>query len=175
MKIAVCGTSVGPIKKDILRKSWETGAEIARKKHILVFGGCLGYPYEAAKGAYANKGKVIAISPAKGKSEHVKIYGFPTDSVSEIRYTGLGIPERNLPLVKGSDAIIIIAGQIGTLNEFTIAFYQKKRIGILKNSGGITDIIGAITYVCDNEKYKIRNNIAYSEDPIELVKKLISL
>ncbi|MBI2661188.1 hypothetical protein HYX09_02860 [Candidatus Woesearchaeota archaeon] len=92
-----------------------------------------------------------------------------------MRYTGLGIPERNLPLVKGSDAVIIIAGQIGTLNEFTIAFQEKKRIGVLSGSGGITEMLGPIAETCDNERYNMKNKVIYSDNPKELVKKLNSL
>ena len=72
MKIAVCGTSIGKIKGDILKKTGELGKEIAGKKYTLMFGACLGYPYEAAKGAFQNNGHVIGISPAKDKQEHKK-------------------------------------------------------------------------------------------------------
>jgi len=93
MKIAVCGTSIGEIRREILKKSGELGKEIAKNSHILMFGACLGYPYEAAKGTFQNL-------------------------MTELKFTGLGIPERNIPLVKGSDAVIIISGQIGTLSKF---------------------------------------------------------
>ena len=148
MKIAVCGASLPPFDKNILKKSYEIGREIAANKHTLRFGGCWGYPYEAAKGAFENNGKIIAISPAKNKEEHINNYKFPAKNFTEVDYTCLGIPGRNIPLVLNSDAIIIISGQIGTLNEFTIAFYHKKPIGILKGSGGITDIVEEIAKIC---------------------------
>jgi predicted Rossmann-fold nucleotide-binding protein len=94
-------------------------------------------------------------------------YNFPTDAFTKIEYTGLGVPGRNFPLVKEADAIIIINGQIGSLNEFTIAFNDAKIIGILENSGGITDIIDKIAEICDKKGEK--ENIVYSSEPKELV------
>ena len=148
MNIAVCGASIPPFDKNILKKAYEIGKEIAANNNILRFGGCWGYPYEAAKGAFENKGKVIAVSPGKDREEHFKKYNFPTNNFTEAEYTGLGIPGRNIPLIANSDAAIIISGQIGTLNEFTLAFHQKKSIGVLEGSGGITKLIKEIAEIC---------------------------
>src|SRR3989338_6965466 len=172
MNIAVCGASLPPFDRETVKKSYEIGKEMSLNNHVLRFGGCRGYPYEAAKGAFENNGKVIAISPAKSKDGHINHYRFPNDNFTEIEYTGLGIPGRNIPLVTDSDAIIIISGQIGTLNEFTLAFHLKKPIGVLEGSGGITNsgIIEKIAEICNwvGEKDKI----VYSEEPRELVKNL---
>ncbi|MBI1934861.1 LOG family protein [Candidatus Woesearchaeota archaeon] len=170
MKIAVCGQSKEPFNEAILKKSYEIGRHIAGSGHILRFGGCWGYPYEAAKGAFENKGKVIAVSPAINKEEHLSKFKFPIDNISEIEYTGLGIPGRNVPLVSSSDAVILISGQIGTLNEFTLAFHQKKIIGILLGSGGITGIIKEIAEICN--KFGEKNKIVYEKLPERLVKRL---
>jgi hypothetical protein len=171
MKIAVTGSSLNGDDSEILRKAFEIGKEIALNNCTLMNGGCLGYPYAAAKGAFQNNGKVIGVSPAKNEEQHINRYNFPTDCFTEIRFTGLGIPERNLPLVKSSDGIIIISGKIGTLNEFTIAFHEGKKIGVLNNSGGITDLIPDIARVC-NKRNEV-DNIVYSGEPKELVDKLI--
>ena len=173
MKIAICGASLPPFDKTTLKKAYEVGKEIAVNNHILRFGGCWGYPYEVAKGSFENKGKVIAISPAKNKEEHSNNYKFPTQNFTEIIYTGLGIPGRNLPLVIESDAVMIISGQIGTLNEFTIAFYHKKPIGILERSGGITNLVKEIAEICSRVGEK--DKIVYSAEPKILINKLSDL
>ena len=173
MKIAVCGASLPPFDKNILKKSYEIGSEIAANKHTLRFGGCWGYPYEAAKGAFENKGKVIAISPANDREEHLNKYKFPTKNFTEIKYTGLDIPGRNLPLVADSGSIIIISGQIGTLNEFTIAFHQKKVIGVLEGSGGITNVLQKISGIC--KKVGEEDRIVYEKEPKRLIRKLTEL
>ena len=171
MKIAVCGSSI-ITDKEIAKKAFEIGKELAEKNVLVLTGACRGCPHEAAKGAFSAGGKVFGISPAKDETEHIKKYSFPSDSFTEVEYTGLGIPGRNLPLVKEADAIIIISGQIGSLNEFTIAFNDSKPIGILEGSGGITGIIREIAGICNKNGEK--ENIVYSEEPKELVQLIIN-
>ncbi len=170
MKIAVCGSS-NNISKDIAKKAFEVGKELAKNNVLILTGAGNGYPYEAAKGAFSVNGNVFGISPAKDEEEHKQNYNFPTDAFTKIEYTGLGIPGRNFPLVKEADAIIIVSGQIGSLNEFTIAFHYKKLIGILSNSGGITAILREIAEICDKNGEK--GNIVYSKEPKELVQLVI--
>jgi len=126
MKIAVCGSS-NNLNKEIARKAFEIGKELAKNNVLVLTGAGNGYPYEAAKGTFSNNGKVFGISPAKDEEEHKQKYNFPIDAFTKIEYTNLGIPGRNFPLVKEADAIIIISGQIGSLNEFTIAFHCSRQ------------------------------------------------
>lgn len=168
MKIALCGSGNGD-NASLLEKAKQAGKEIAKAGHILIVGGCKGYPYAAERGALLEDGKVIVYSPAKDEAEHKEKYSFPMDEGAEYIFTGLGIPERNLPLIKGSDAIILIDGKIGTLNEFTIAFHEKKKIGVLK-SAGITSLIPKIAEVCD--KAGESKNIIYFDDVKEFLKKI---
>ena len=166
MKIAVCGSS-SSLDKEIARKAFEIGKELAKNNVLVLTGAGNGYPYEAAKGAFSVNGRVFGISPAKDEGEHIHKYSFPIDNFTEIGYTNLGIPGRNLPLVNEADAIIIISGQIGSLNEFTIAFHDAKPIGILEGSGGITEILEDIAEICDKNGEK--GNIVYSKEPKELI------
>jgi len=174
MKIAISGSGrdKGIVPK-IAEKAKELGKEIAKQGHILLTGGCGGYPKSAAQGALEAGGKVIAYSPAKDEDEHKERYGFSTEGFTEIKYTGVGIPERNIPLVKDANAIIIIGGQTGTLNEFTLAFHEGKAIGVLKGSGGVTDLIPKIAKVCD--KIGEKDLVVLSDKPKELVEKLMSV
>ncbi len=170
MKIAVCGLGSGHYKKDILRKSYIIGREIARNKCILITGGCYGYPYEASKGVLEQRGVSIAISPAKNIEEHSKKYNYPTKNFTKFEFTGLGVPGRNLPLVKNSDGVIIIGGKSGTLVELAIALHDYKPIGVLKDSGGVTDLIPKIAEACKKVK---KTKIIYESNPKKLVNKLI--
>ena len=74
-------------------------------------------------------------------------------------------------LVENADAVIIIGGKIGTLNEFTIAFVKGKKIGILSGSGGVVELIPKIAAVCD--KRGEGKNIFYSESANELIRKIV--
>ena len=166
MKISICGSNKG-LDKDIAKKAFEIGKELAKNNILVLTGAGNGYPYEAAKGAFSNDGKVFGVSPAKNEEEHINNYNFPTDTFTKIEFTNLGIPGRNLPLVEEADAIIIISGQIGSLNEFTIAFHDSKVIGILEKSGGITNMLKDIAEICNKNGEK--ENIVYSSDPEKLV------
>lgn len=168
MKIAVCGAGFGN-EALLLEKAKEIGREIAKHKHILISGGCRGYPYSALRGALLEQGKIIVYSPAKDATEHKERYDFPIDENVEYIFTGLGIPERNIPLVKAADIVVLIGGQIGTLNEFTIAFKEKKIIGVLKGSGGITELIPKIAEICDNGK----EGIVYEGDVKKLIRNIL--
>ena len=171
MKIAVCGSN-SVTSKEIAKKAFEIGKEIAKSNVLLLTGAGNGYPYEAAKGAFSSNGGVFGVSPANNDEDHINKYSFPTENFTQIEYTGLGVPGRNFPLVKEADAIILISGQSGSLNEFTIAFHYNKPIGILKDSGGITYIIEDIVDICNKTNEK--ENVVYSSDPKELVQLVIN-
>lgn len=170
MKIAVCGSN-SVTSKEIAKKAFEIGKEIAKNNVLLLTGAGNGYPYEAAKGAFSSNGKVFGVSPANNEEDHINKYSFPTENFTKVEFTNLGIPGRNFPLVKEADTIILISGQSGSLNEFTIAFHYNKPIGILKDSGGITYIIEDIVDICNKTNEK--ENVVYSSDPKELVRLVI--
>ena len=58
--------------------------------------------------------------------------------------TGMGWM-RNTLVVRAADAVIMISGGIGTLNELTVA-YQDKPTVILEHTGGWSDRIRKIAY-----------------------------
>jgi uncharacterized protein (TIGR00725 family) len=174
MKIVVSGSGRDKgLDKKVIEKAKELGKVIAKQGHTLLTGGCQGYPKAAALGALEADGIVIAYSPAKDEEEHKERYNFPTDAFSEIKYTGLGIPERNMPLVQDGDAVVLIGGQTGTLNEFTLAFHEGKPIGVLKGSGGITELIPKIADACN--KVGEKDLVVVSDKPKELVEKLVNI
>ena len=99
----------------------------------------------------------------------MKRYQLPVNYMDLIVYTGFGYAGRNLILTRSADAVIIIGGRIGTLNEFTVAFEDKKPIGILEDSGGIADEIEEITRIA----HKHQCRVLYDPDPKKLVGGLI--
>lgn len=156
---------------ETMKKAYDVGREIASQGHILLTGGCGGIPYEAARGASEGNGKTVAYSPAKNIKEHMELYGFPVKGFTKIIYTGMGIPGRNQNLIENADRVILIAGKIGTLNEFTLAYIFGKPIGILEGSGGLTEFIETIEKRCDNRG----SVIIYESEPKKLVEKIISI
>ena len=149
------------------------GAEVARMGAVLVNGATTGFPYWAAIGAKEAGGFTIGISPAASEREHVERYHLPVDYMDMIVYTGMGYSARNLLLTRTADAVIIGCGRIGTLNEFTVAFEDAKPIGILKDDGGTTNLLGEI--IKASHRGAEHKNIIFESDPKTLLEKLTAL
>ena len=131
LKICVSGAAdTGHCAKDALEKAKEIGREIVRHNSVLVTGATHGAPYWAAIGAKEEGGFSIGLSPAASFAAHTKTYRLPTDYFDIIVYTGFEYSGRNLLLTRSSDAIVVVCGRMGTLNEFTIAFEEHKPIRI---------------------------------------------
>ncbi|MFH0852257.1 MAG: hypothetical protein V1845_01455 [bacterium] len=154
-----------------LEKAKEVGREIVRHNGVLVTGATTGIPYWAAIGAKEEGGISIGLSPAASEIAHVKTYHLPVDYFDMIIYTGFEYAGRNLLLTRSSDAVIVVCGRMGTLNEFTIAFEDQKPIGILTETGGMSDFIDDIVEKANRGPGKI----IYDSDPKRLVEKVIEL
>lgn len=166
--IGVSGSAAGDLTKALEKKAFIIGQEIAKIGAILITGACTGLSFEAAKGAKSEGGLVIGVSPAETKKEHQEIYQFPTKYFDLIIYTGFGYKGRNVIWVRSSDAVICIAGRIGTLNEFTIAYDEGRPIGVLQ-PGGVSELIPKIVKVVKKGK----TPVFYETDPKKLVAKLL--
>jgi uncharacterized protein (TIGR00725 family) len=173
-QICVSGAARGDsvdLAKDL---AIEVGREIVRRGHLVVTGATRGLPYYAAWAAKDEGGDhvtSIGFSPAASRLAHVKKYQLPLDVFDTVLFTGFEYTGRNLLLVRSSDAVVMIGGRIGTLNELTIAIEERKPIGILLGSGGMTE---EVEHVLKAAK-RARTGIIFSRDPIELVDSLIDL
>lgn len=170
-KICVSGSARGRCSINAVKVSQELGKQVAKHGMVLVNGATTGIPYAAALGAKKAGGITIGLSPASSKKEHIRKYQLPTDHMDLIIYTGFDYSGRNLLLIRSSDAVIFVCGRIGTLNEFTIAFEDRKPIGILTGTGGITQEIRHILNVAKRG----RGKIVYDHDPKRLVEKVIEM
>jgi uncharacterized protein (TIGR00725 family) len=171
-KICVSGAAeTNHCAEGALEKAKELGREIVRQGGVLVTGATSGVPYWSAIGAKEEGGISIGLSPAASEKAHVKSYKLPTDYFDLIIYTGFEYAGRNLLLTRASDAVIIVCGRMGTLNEFTIAYEDHKPIGILTETGGMADMIEEIIA----KSHRTDTKIIYDSDPKRLVEKLIEL
>ncbi len=170
-KICVSGAAAGQCLINSRKLAYVVGEEIVRQGGILTTGATTGVPFDAARGAKAAGGIVIGFSPAGSPREHAKKYKLPMEFVDVIIYTGSGYAGRNLLLTRGSDAVITICGRMGTLNEFTVAFEDKKIIGVLRESGGTAD---EIPHILETAHQDIKAHVIYDHDPKQLVAKVIA-
>ncbi|MEK7650131.1 MAG: hypothetical protein AAB367_04225 [Patescibacteria group bacterium] len=174
LKFCVSGAAeTGHCSTDALDKAKALGREIATMGATLVNGATTGFPYWAAIGAKEAGGMTIGISPAATEKEHRDFFNLPLDYLDVIIYTGAGMSGRNLLLTRSTDAVIVGCGRIGTLNEFTVAFEDKKPIGVLTNTGGTTDMIEQVI----KESHRAKDNpfVVFSDDPKELIAKLVAI
>ncbi|MFH0820575.1 MAG: hypothetical protein V1908_02265 [Candidatus Peregrinibacteria bacterium] len=172
IKIGVMGSASGPTSESQknIKKAIELGHYIAGAGCILVNGACPGLPDQAAFGAHQAGGFVMGVSPAFSEKEHSEHYKSPREYYDVLLYTGMGLMERDILNIRSSDAIIIVGGGIGSLNEFTVAYDEGKVIGILTESGGLSNHIPEILRMCDRA---LNEKILFDSDPQTLVKKVL--
>ena len=136
-KIGVMGSAED--HPDVREKAEALGHAIAAQDAIVLTGATTGLIYAVGKAARDAGTTHIGISPAENASEHVERYQLPLDACDAIIYTGFGLKGRNVVLVRSCDVAIFIAGSVGSLNEFTIAYDEGKVIGCLTGTGGVAD------------------------------------
>lgn len=170
-KIAISGSAVNAIDKKVVRAAVELGRQIARHNAVLLNGATTGVPAFAARGAKKAGGMCIGFSPAMSVIEHTRKYRLPTEHLDLVVYTGFGYSGRNLFLIRSADAVIFIAGRIGTLNEFTNAFEDRKPMGVLTGTGGTSVLMDDIVQIAERGSGKI----AYDDEPRALVRKVLRL
>jgi len=172
IKIAVSGAAeTGHCGIDSYAQGKEIGRQIARQGAVLVTGATTGFPFFSSIGAKEEGGVSIGFSPASTLFEHIETYKLPVECLDLIVYTGFGYSGRNLILTRSSDAVIVGCGRIGTINEFTVAYEDKKPIGILEGSWKTDEIIKSIITNSHRENKKI----VFDSDPKALVEKVIEL
>jgi uncharacterized protein (TIGR00725 family) len=139
--IAVIGKSAreadDPVAPEALRAAEEVGRLIAHAGAVLVCGGLSGVMEAVSRGARQGGGLVVGILPGFDRSDANPYVDIPLA-------TGMG-SMRNSLVVRAADAVIMISGGLGTLNELTMAYESKPTI-VLEGTGGWADRIREIAY-----------------------------
>ena len=166
IKIGVMGSAEEPSSPSLTQTAVALGEAIAARNAILLTGATTGLVYAAGKAARDAGAPHVGISPASDELEHVERYRLPTDACDAIIYTGFGLKGRNVVLVRSCDVVLFIAGSIGSLNEFTIAYDEGKIIGCLTGTGGVADeierLVGTFPKVT-------KARVFYDNDPAQLL------
>ncbi len=170
-KIAVSGSASNNCAKGAFKKAYEAGRQIALQGCVLITGATIGIPEWATRGAKSVGGVSIGLSPAVSKQAHVHTYHLPTRYMDLIIYTGFDYSGRNMLMTRSCDAVITICGRIGTLNEFTTAFEDRRVMGVLTGTGGVESEIDEILKLAKRG----RKRIVFDSDPKKLVEKVIKL
>lgn len=168
-KIAVSGSASNNCAPGAFKKSYEVGRQIALQGCILITGATIGVPEWATRGAKSVGGISIGLSPAVSKQAHVNTYHLPTRYMDLIIYTGFDYSGRNMLMTRSCDGVITVCGRIGTLNEFTTAFEDKRIMGVLTGTGGVEEDIDHILKLAKRG----RKRVVFDSDPKKLVEKVI--
>ena len=175
LKVGVMGSASGRLLADpvILDRVQTLGRTIAQAGCVLVNGACPGLPDVAAAAAHAAGGLTLGVSPAFSQAEHVHIYTSPIVHYDLILYTGLGLMERDIINIRSSDVVVFVGGGMGTLNELTVAYEERKVIGALTGLGGVSDKVDEVLSL-SGRRWRPECMVQDS-DPVRLVERILEL
>ncbi|SIR48211.1 TIGR00725 family protein [Microbacterium sp. RURRCA19A] len=150
--IGSAGDTVEGSRVDIIDAASRVGRGIAEAGAVLVSGGTTGVMAGASRGAREAGGLTIGFLPDADRSrasEFVDV-AFPT---------GMGTV-RNLLTPRVCDAVIMIGGGAGTLNELTIAYDFGTPVVAVTGTGGWADRIRPVLH--DDRWLDERRSVALS-------------
>jgi len=155
-----------PVPPQALVAAEEVGRLIAEAGAVAVTGGLSGVMEAVSRGAKSAGGLVIGVLPGFDKRE--------ANAYVDIAFTtGMGFM-RNTLTVRAADAVIMISGGIGTLNELTVAYEDKPTI-VLEGTGGWADRVRSIAYKGVHLEEAGRRVLRYARTPKEAVDLAIEL
>ena len=119
-----------PIPPNASEAAEIVGRLIAERGAILMTGGRGGIMETASRGCALAGGVSVGILPSKSKAEANPYVTIPIAT---------GLREmRSHVMINACDAIIMICGSAGTLNEATLVYYEKPLV-VLEGTGGWAD------------------------------------
>ena len=155
MNSCVYGASSGSIDRIFHDSAYTLAAAMARRGHVLVYGGgACGVMGATAKGMHENGGKIIGIAPT-----FFEVDGVLYDKCTEFVYTET-MRERKKILEERSDGFVIAPGGIGTLDEFFEILTLKqlnrhnKPIAIFNVDGYYDDMLNLLEKMVENRFMK---------------------
>jgi len=172
IKIGVLGSAAPESSRlamgnTLVGKAERLARVIAEKDVVLLTGATTGIVYVVGKTAHDAGCFHIGISPGINERDHVEQYKLPLDACDALVYTGFGLKGRNVVLVRSCDIVLVVAGAMGSLNEFTIAYDEGKIIGCLTETGGVADESEYLV-----QKFGKRSTTArvfHNDDPVRLI------
>lgn len=166
-------TTYDPVPFEVESKARELGRAIAKKGCILITGGNGGLMKVVSEAAYMEGGITVGIiareleEVAEGHPWHN-----PYNMVRIL--TGQSFTSRSPAVVRSSDAVILVAGGVGSLTEVAIAYNLGKPIVVLSGTGMLADRLPSLFpdgYVDHRKIVKIR----FESDPEKAVDLAIRL
>ncbi len=149
-----------------MERAYRLGWQVAERGCVLVTGACPGLPDAAAHGAHDAGGIVLGVSPAFSREEHIELYGSPIEPFDAMVFTSSGLMGREVHNIHSSDFVLFVGGRSGTLGEFAIAYDEGKLIGVLTDTGGLSN---ELTHIAKMTGKNTGAVIIENSDPVTLV------
>ncbi|MCX8182370.1 MAG: TIGR00725 family protein [Candidatus Methanomethyliaceae archaeon] len=131
-------TTYDPVPLDVEEKAKRLGMALAARGAILITGGNGGLMTLVAEAARKAGGLTVGILAIELEDIGPGHHWFNPYNTIKIK-TGQTFTSRSSIVVRSSDAVIVVAGGVGTLTEVSIAYNLKKPIVVLKGSGMMAD------------------------------------
>ncbi len=149
-----------PLTDKALMEAEDVGRLVASRGGIIITGGRGGVMEAASKGANLAGGIVVGLLPSNSKTEANRYVNVPIA-------TGIG-GIRNILTVRAADAVIMISGSNGTLNELTVA-YGLKPIIVIEGTGGWSDLVRSFALKGKHLDKRSRAEILFAQSAADAV------
>jgi uncharacterized protein (TIGR00725 family) len=170
MRIAVIGDAAIDAANPLIYTAAQVGRLIAELGYILLAGACAGIPGIAEDAAFMYQGRTLGYSPADSPVAHLTL-GLPARLLKPTLYTGRGFKGRNVEMVTAADAVIMLGGRFGTLNEAIIALEENRRVHIISNTAGAASLLPGIVAQLRPEytnRYTVHSSLNTLQDTLAL-------
>jgi len=131
-------TTYDPVPAEVVEKVKLLGKALAEGGAVVITGGNGGLMTVVAEAASKAGGTTVGILARELEDIGPEHEWYNPYNTVKIR-TGQTFTARSSTVVRSSDAVIVVAGGVGTLTETAIAYNLRKPIVVLKGSGMMAD------------------------------------
>jgi predicted Rossmann-fold nucleotide-binding protein len=170
--IGVIGLGSRPPNVESTSRRLQLGRAIAEHGCTLLVRAGPELPHPVLEGARQAGGLIVGISPAKSAFEHSRQFGGPADSFDVLICTGVGLEQGETEVIRSSDIVIIAGARSGLTDELTLAYDERRPIGILTQTRSVATSFERLARVCGKPT---GGAVLCDDDPVHLVNRLVAL
>lgn len=170
--VGIISSAVPVNDKGIKNQFRKLGNSLAGYNINIATGAAIGLSHTVGLGAKEGGSRLFGFSPSSNALIHSRQSdNAPISDFDVMHFNGSGFTARSLEFINSADAIIMVAGRMGTLSEFTIAFEEGAPVFVLKGYGGISDRIEEIIKFAKKDGLQPPSVVS---DTGDLLEKLVS-
>jgi uncharacterized protein (TIGR00725 family) len=160
-------TTFDPVPQETVDKTRALGRELAARNCVVITGGNGGLMTTVSEAVIKHGGITVGIiaHELEDAGEDHRLYN-PYNTIKIM--TGQTYTARSPTVVRSSDAIIMVAGGVGTLTELAMAYNLRKPIVVLTGTGLMADKV-ASTFPDGYLDHRKLTRILFTHDPVKAV------